>query len=399
MVAAQNARMAERASVEQVAQGLRSPSAVVRKVAVAHAAAHGEGAFALQLAQALGDVDGEVARAALVAFARVGRGAREAVPTLQALLPSEAALVGLGVVGEAASEAAASVAGLLDSARHRALAVETLVRIAPGTQGLPRWCAQVLEAGGAKGPLPRAVARHGPLAAEVAALLREQKALRPLAALEHAARSAAAPLDAALAHEAGPQAEHPEAPTASPADPAEAQGELPDWPTQSLRWVVRSLEARHLEELAREASAGLSQFGAPEPSAPALMTLAALERSYFFLRQAHHRFDRIRADVARLGFAWGAQFVHALRWSWASVSADGALQPAVVSPCGRYALHPAETVARLLADGRPSRLLALFNAATQGDFAQPDFVRCGDDGPPSPEAGGVWRKIFTSETP
>jgi hypothetical protein len=136
------------------------------------------------------------------------------------------------------------------------------------------------------------------------------------------------------------------------------------------------LEARHLEELAREAGAGLAQFGPPEPAAAPAHALAALERSYFFLRQAHGNFSRLRATSARLGFAWGAQFVSALGWRWASVSADGALQPAVVSPCGRYALHPAETVAGLLADGRPSRLQALFIAATHGDFSHADFVRC-----------------------
>ena len=130
--------MSERASIDEVKQGLSSPSAEARAAALAHATAHGldAGSLASAVAARLEDSDEAVRYAAMSAFRSVGRGASDAVPELLRMMRRAdgdlhlraRAMHALGVVGPAA-QAAVSPLLVRSVGEDRRAALEALAQI------------------------------------------------------------------------------------------------------------------------------------------------------------------------------------------------------------------------------------------------------------------------------
>ncbi len=98
---------------------------------------------------------------------------------------------------------------------------------------------------------------------------------------------------------------------------------------------VAPLSSQHLAELQLATERALSQW-AKDVFAPRDI-LAAMERVLLFLRRTGGAAVQAR-QVSSLAFIVGEQLVQLGGWKWMSVSDDGSVNPAIVSPDGARAV-------------------------------------------------------------
>ena len=109
--------------------------------------------------------------------------------------------------------------------------------------------------------------------------------------------------------------------------------------------VVAPLSERHLEEVRLAVGRALAQW-APSGDAPEQI-VDSLERVLLFLRQNGSPSVQAR-QVTSLALAWGTQIARDAQWRWMSVSEDGAVNPALVSPGGEWACLVVDVVTRMV---------------------------------------------------
>jgi hypothetical protein len=151
-------------------------------------------------------------------------------------------------------------------------------------------------------------------------------------------------------------------------------------PPPPSAWTVAPLSDAHLAQLQRAVELALPQWLKPVPDEPERV-VAGLERVLLFLRQQGHPTQQAR-QVASLAFAFGAQVTRATGWSWQSVSEDGGVNPALVSPDGRRACLVVDVVTGLALARSGEPLGGLFRAIVEG-ADPPSLTRL--DGPRSSE--------------
>jgi hypothetical protein len=108
----------------------------------------------------------------------------------------------------------------------------------------------------------------------------------------------------------------------------------------------------------------LPQWLKPVPEAPE-QVVAGLERVLLFLKQQQEPSKQAR-QVASLAFAWGAQVVRATPWRWMSVSEDGSVNPALVSPDRAKACLPVDVVTMLAMKQGNASLSGLYRCIVEG---------------------------------
>ncbi len=124
------------------------------------------------------------------------------------------------------------------------------------------------------------------------------------------------------------------------------------------------LSTDHLAQLERAVALALPQWLKPVPEAPEQI-VAGLERVLLFLKQQQEPSKQAR-QVASLAFAWGAQVVRASPWRWMSVSEDGSVNPALVSPDGARACLPVDVVTLLALRQSGVTLSGLYRSIVEG---------------------------------
>lgn len=97
---------------------------------------------------------------------------------------------------------------------------------------------------------------------------------------------------------------------------------------------VAPLSEKHLAELQLATERALQQWA--KDIFPPRDIIAAMERVLLFLRQNGGASKQAR-HVASLAFVVAEQIVQLGGWKWMSVSDDGSLNPAIVSPDGKRA--------------------------------------------------------------
>lgn len=128
------------------------------------------------------------------------------------------------------------------------------------------------------------------------------------------------------------------------------------------------LSDEHLKQLDRAVELALPQWLKPVPEAPEQVVLG-LERVLLFLKQQQEPSKQAR-QVASLAFAWGAQVVRATPWRWMSVSEDGSVNPALVSPDGAKACLPVDVVTMLAMKQGSTSLSGLYRSILEGEDAE-----------------------------
>ncbi len=91
----------------------------------------------------------------------------------------------------------------------------------------------------------------------------------------------------------------------------------------------------------------------------------SLGRILLFMRQ-NGGASRQARHVASLAFVMGGQVVQQGGWRWMSVSEDGSVNPAIVSPDGRRACLVIDAVTLLLVDSSLGSIARLFQACVDG---------------------------------
>jgi hypothetical protein len=131
-----------------------------------------------------------------------------------------------------------------------------------------------------------------------------------------------------------------------------------------VSFAVAPLSPQHEAELALAVERALAQWakGVEKPSD----VVNALERVLLFLRQNGSASPQAR-HVASLAFAFGQQVVREAQWTWRSVSDDGGVNPAIVSPDGRRALLVVDVMTRLVVGADKASLAAVYRALTKGE--------------------------------
>ncbi|MEW6431667.1 MAG: hypothetical protein AB1730_09155 [Myxococcota bacterium] len=129
-------------------------------------------------------------------------------------------------------------------------------------------------------------------------------------------------------------------------------------------YTVAPLSARHLEELTLAVERAAAQWvkGVEAP----LDVVQGLERVLLFLKQNGGASPQAR-HIASLAFVFGEQVVRAAGWTWQSVSEDGSVNPAIVSPDARRALLVVDVVTRLVVGADKASLTALYKSLVAGE--------------------------------
>ncbi len=127
---------------------------------------------------------------------------------------------------------------------------------------------------------------------------------------------------------------------------------------------VAPLSDKHLGELQLATERALQQW-AKDVFAPAAI-VSSMERVLLFLRQNGGASKQAR-QVASLAFIIGEQVVQLGEWKWMSVSEDGSLNPAIVSPDGARACLVVDVVTLLVAGEAKGSLTALVRACVENE--------------------------------
>lgn len=127
---------------------------------------------------------------------------------------------------------------------------------------------------------------------------------------------------------------------------------------------VASLSDKHRGELQLATERALQQW-ARDIFAPQQI-ISAMERILLFLRQNGGAAKQAR-QVASLAFIVGEQVVQLGGWKWMSVSDDGSVNPAIVSPDGGRAVLVVDVMTLLVAGETNGSLGALVSACLQNE--------------------------------
>jgi hypothetical protein len=127
---------------------------------------------------------------------------------------------------------------------------------------------------------------------------------------------------------------------------------------------VEPLSEKHLGELQLATERALQQWA--KGIFPPRDIVASMERVLLFLRQNGGASKQAR-HVASLAFVVGEQIVQLGGWRWMSVSDDGTLNPAIVSPDGTRAWLAIDVMTLLVAGELKCSLTALVDACVGGE--------------------------------
>jgi len=126
---------------------------------------------------------------------------------------------------------------------------------------------------------------------------------------------------------------------------------------------MAQLSSQHRREIDRSIAIAKAQWTKdlhhPSP------IIQSLGRILLFLRQ-NGGASRQARHVASLAFVMGEQVVQHAGWRWMSVSEDGSVNPAIVSPDGRRACLVVDAVTLLLVDSSLGTVARLFQACVDG---------------------------------
>ncbi len=125
---------------------------------------------------------------------------------------------------------------------------------------------------------------------------------------------------------------------------------------------VAPLSEKHLGELQLATERALQQWAKNVFAPPAIVS--SMERVLLFLRQTGGASKQAR-QVASLAFIIGEQVVQLAGWKWMSVSDDGSLNPAIVSPDGARACLVVDVMTLLVAGEAKESLGALVRACVE----------------------------------
>ncbi|MFZ5443947.1 MAG: hypothetical protein ACOZQL_28345 [Myxococcota bacterium] len=126
---------------------------------------------------------------------------------------------------------------------------------------------------------------------------------------------------------------------------------------------VAPLSETHLAQIQLATERALQQW-AKDVIVPTKI-LAAMDRVMFFLKQNGGAAQQAR-QVASLAFIVGEQLVHLGGWRWMSVSDDGSLNPAIVSPDGARACLLVDAVTLMVSGEAKGSISALAKACLEG---------------------------------
>ena len=127
---------------------------------------------------------------------------------------------------------------------------------------------------------------------------------------------------------------------------------------------VASLSDKHRGELQLATERALQQW-AKDVFAPTEI-VSAMERILLFLRQNGGAAKQAR-QVASLAFIIGEQVVQLGGWKWMSVSEDGSVNPAIVSPEGNRVVLVVDVMTLLVAGETKGSLGTLVRACLQNE--------------------------------
>jgi hypothetical protein len=127
---------------------------------------------------------------------------------------------------------------------------------------------------------------------------------------------------------------------------------------------VAPLSDKHLGELQLATERALQQWAKGIFAAPEIVS--AMERILLFLRQNGGAAKQAR-QVASLAFIIGEQIVQLGGWKWMSVSDDGSVNPAIVSPDGLRACLVVDVMTLLVAGESRSSLGTLVKACVENE--------------------------------
>ena len=128
--------------------------------------------------------------------------------------------------------------------------------------------------------------------------------------------------------------------------------------------LVAPLSTKHLGELQLATERALQQW-AKNIFAPTEI-VSAMERILLFLRQNGGAAKQAR-QVASLAFIIGEQIVQLGGWKWMSVSDDGSVNPAIVSPDGARACLVVDVMTVLVAGQARGSLSSLVKACVENE--------------------------------
>lgn len=126
---------------------------------------------------------------------------------------------------------------------------------------------------------------------------------------------------------------------------------------------VLELSAKHRGELQLATERALQQWAAGVFAPPDIVS--AMERILLFLKQNGGASKQAR-HVASLAFIIGEQVVQLAGWKWMSVSEDGSLNPAIVSPDGKLACLVVDVMTLLVSGETVGSLGGLVRACVEG---------------------------------
>ena len=127
---------------------------------------------------------------------------------------------------------------------------------------------------------------------------------------------------------------------------------------------MAALSDKHRGELQLATERALQQW-AKDVFAPQEI-VSAMERILLFLRQNGGAAKQAR-QVASLAFIIGEQVVQLGGWKWMSVSEDGSVNPAIVSPDGGRAVLVVDVMTLLVAGEARGSLGSLVRACLQNE--------------------------------
>lgn len=127
---------------------------------------------------------------------------------------------------------------------------------------------------------------------------------------------------------------------------------------------VAPLSDKHLGELQLASERALQQW-AKDVFAPQEI-VSAMERILLFLRQNGSAAKQAR-QVASLAFIIGEQVVQLGGWRWMSVSDDGSVNPAIVSPDGQRACLLVDVMTLLVVAETKGSLWNLVKACVENE--------------------------------
>lgn len=127
---------------------------------------------------------------------------------------------------------------------------------------------------------------------------------------------------------------------------------------------VAPLSEKHLGELQLATERALQQWAKGVFAAPEIVS--SMERILLFLQQNGGAAKQAR-HVTSLAFIIGEQIVQLGGWKWMSVSDDGSVNPAIVSPDGSRACMVVDVMTLLVTGGTKGSLSTLVKACVENE--------------------------------